>query len=100
MKRAKLPDGVFLIDLQQVFERTCIEMGAQYQRGYRWTHSEVDETVSQMLTEFPRTLEELSRYMEEGDKEALEALARQENTQKLLRATLSGVVRPSAGLSG
>lgn len=100
MKRAKLPDGVFLIDLQEVFERTCVEMGAQYQRGYRWTHSETNETVGQLIAEFPRTLEELSRYMEEGDKEALEALARQENTQKLLRATLSGVVKPSAPLSG
>lgn len=100
MKRAKLPDGVFLIDLQQVFERVCVEEGAKYRNQHHWNHDEVSETVNQLVAEFKATLEEFANHVESGDIEALEALARQENTQRLLRATLSGAVRPSAGLSG
>ena len=100
MSRKKLPPNVHLVDLQEVFERTCVEMGAVYRNQYRWTHDEVKETVNQLVAEFQHTLEEFADHVENGDKETLDALAKQEATRKLLRATLSGAVRPSAGLGG
>lgn len=87
---------VWLIDLQEVFERVCVEEGAAYRNRYGWNHVETDDTVAAMIAAFKDTLEEFADYVEDGDVEGLAALANRERTRRLLRATRAGVIRPKA----
>ena len=104
MKRTKkaAEDGaqeIRLIDLQQVFERVCVEEGAAYRNRYGWNHVETDDTVGAMIATFKDTLEEFADYVENGDVEGLTALANRERTRRLMRATNAGLIRPTIDTS-
>ena len=72
-------------DAMELFERTCVDMGKAFARRYRWNRAEADETVTQMIAVFGETVEELGTLIEDGEDDAIYALAAQEQTRRLIR---------------
>lgn len=81
MARAKSPTK----DLIPIFERTCIDMGKVESRALRMTRAESDVTVERMLGMFAESVQELADLIEAEDWDAIYALARQEQTRKMIR---------------
>jgi hypothetical protein len=70
-------------DAMEVFERTVIAMCRE--RGHqRYTPKEIDETVRRAVDDFAGSLEELADYIEREDWDALEMLAKQTQTLRLM----------------
>ena len=86
-------EDVQVVDLPSVFERVCVEMGAMYKNMHGWTHEEVMETVDLMCKEFKGTVDSFEEYVRNDDAEGLMALAKQEGTKRLLKATRAGVIQ-------
>ena len=84
MARAKPPTK----DIVPIFERTCIDMGKVESRALRMTRAESDVTVERMLDTFGETLQELADLIEAEDWDAIYALARQEQTRKMIRGVV------------
>ena len=72
-------------DLVPIFEAQCIDMGSVQSRALRMTRHEADVTVEQMLGMFGETVQELADLIEAEDWDAIYALARQEQTRKMIR---------------
>lgn len=72
-------------DIVPIFERTCIDMGSVTSRALRMTRHESDVTVERMLDTFGETLQELADLIEAEDWDAIYALAKQEQTRKMIR---------------
>lgn len=73
------------VDAAERFESVCVEMGKAFARRYRWNRAEADETVTQMIAVFGETVEELGTLIEDGEDDAIYALAKQEQTRRLIR---------------
>lgn len=85
----RLPDGVTLLDAHDVFQRTCIEMGRGYARRMRWTRAETDAVVRDLIADFVPSYEGYYEHFEREDADGIVALARQEQTRKLMRMSMS-----------
>ena len=72
-------------DLVPIFEAQCIDMGKVEARRLRMTKDEADVTVKQMLGTFGETVQALADLIEAEDWDTLVALARQEQTRKMIR---------------
>ena len=72
-------------DIIPIFERTCIDMGKVESRSLRMTRAEADVTVERMLGMFAESVQELADLIEAEDWDAIYALARQEQTRKMIR---------------
>ena len=72
-------------DLVLIFEAQCIDMGKVESRRLRMTKDEADVTVKQMLGMFGETVQALADLIEAEDWDTLVALARQEQTRKMIR---------------
>ena len=72
-------------DLIPIFERTCIDMGSVTSRALRMTRHEADVTVERMLGMFAESVQELADLIEAEDWDTLVALARQEQTRRMIR---------------
>lgn len=71
------------IDAMPIFERTVIAMCRE--RGHqRYTPVEIDQTVRLAVDDFTGTLEELADYIEREDWAALDMLAKQTQTLRML----------------
>ena len=75
-------------DIIPIFERTCIDMGKVESRALRMTRAESDVTVNRMLDTFGETLQELADLIEAEDWDAIYALAKQEQTRKMIRGVV------------
>lgn len=72
-------------DLVPIFEAQCIDMGKVESRALRMTQHEADVTVERMLGMFAESVQELADLIEAEDWDTLVALARQEQTRKMIR---------------
>jgi hypothetical protein len=88
-KGRRLPDGVFLKDILQLFERTVIDMAKPYSRRYGWTAKEADPVVKDLLGMFAEATEEYGGYVEVEDWDVLVSYAKQEETRRMIRGSLS-----------
>lgn len=71
------------VDAMPIFERTVIAMCRE--RGHqRYTPVEIDQTVRMAVDDFVGTLEELADYIEREDWDALDMLAKQTRTLRLM----------------
>ena len=75
-------------DIVPIFERTCIDMGSVQSRALRMTRHEADVTVERMLEVFADSVQELADLIEAEDWDAIYALARQEQTRKMIRGVI------------
>jgi len=72
-------------DIIPIFEAQCIDMGSVQSRALRMTRREADVTVEQMLEVFADSVQELADLIEAEDWDAIYALAKQEQTRKMIR---------------
>jgi hypothetical protein len=72
-------------DIIPIFEAQCIDMGKVESRALRMTRAESDVTVERMLGMFGETVQALADLIEAEDWDAIYALARQEQTRKMIR---------------
>ena len=72
-------------DLIPIFEAQCIDMGSVTSRALRMTRAESDVTVERMLEVFADSVQALADLIEAEDWDAIYALARQEQTRKMIR---------------
>jgi prephenate dehydrogenase len=63
-------------------------MGSVTSRALRMTRREADVTVEQMLEVFADSVQELADLIEAEDWDAIYALARQEQTRKMIRGVV------------
>jgi prephenate dehydrogenase len=75
-------------DIIPIFEAQCIDMGSVTSRALRMTRREADVTVERMLDTFGETLQELADLIEAEDWDAIYALAKQEQTRKMIRGVV------------
>jgi chaperonin GroEL (HSP60 family) len=87
-KKQRLPDGVTLKDVTQVFEKAMVALSRDHNIHRRFKPQDIDRIVQACLPEFASTLEELSIYIENEDWDALVAMASQEQTRRAIRAGL------------
>ena len=76
------------VDLMETFERVCVEMGKPFARRYRWRRAEADATVALMCDSFADSVQELADLIEAEDWDTLVALARQEQTRRMIRGVV------------
>ena len=87
-KRQRLPDGVTLKDVTQVFEKTMVALSRDHNIHRRFKPQDIDRIVQACLPEFASTLEEFSEYIENEDWDALVQMASQEQTRRAIRTGL------------
>jgi chaperonin GroEL (HSP60 family) len=87
-KRQRLPDGVTLKDVTQVFEKAMVALSRDHNVHRRFKPQDIDRIVKACLPEFTATLEELSEYIEREDWDAIVQMASQEQTRRAIRAAL------------
>jgi hypothetical protein len=87
-KKQRLPDGVTLKDVPEVFEKTLVALSRDHNIQRRLKVADIDRLLDCLLSEFAGTLEELSIYIENEDWDAIVQLATQEQTRKAIRAGL------------
>lgn len=87
-KRQRLPDGVTLKDVTQVFEKAMVALSRDHNVHRRFKPQDIDRIVQACLPEFAATLEELSEYIENEDWDALVQMASQEQTRRAIRTGL------------
>jgi chaperonin GroEL (HSP60 family) len=87
-KRQRLPDGVTLKDVTQVFEKAMVALSRDHNVHRRFKPQDIDRIVKACLPEFAATLEELSEYIEREDWDALVQMASQEQTRRAIRTGL------------
>lgn len=75
-------------DLIPIFEAQCIDMGSVTSRALRMTRHEADVTVERMLGMFAESVQELADLIEAEDWDAIYALAKQEQTRKMIRGVI------------
>lgn len=84
-RKKRLPEGVTLVDAKDVFESTVVELCKEARCHRRFSPSDIDVIVVELVAEFATTLEEFSIFLEREDWDGLCALAAQERTMEMLR---------------
>ena len=87
-KRQRLPDGVTLKDVTQVFEKAMVTLSRDHNIHRRFKPQDIDRIVQTCVAEYASTLEEFSEYIEREDWDALVQMASQEQTRRAIRAGL------------
>ena len=87
-KRQRLPDGVTLKDVTQVFEKAMVALSRDHNIHRRFKPQDIDRIVQACVAEYASTLEEFSEYIENEDWDALVQMASQEQTRRAIRAAL------------
>ena len=87
-KKQRLPDGVTLKDVTQVFEKAIVALSRDHNIHRRFKPQDIDRIVQAGVAEYASTLEEFSEYIEREDWDALVAMASQEQTRRAIRAGL------------
>ena len=87
-KRQRLPDGVTLKDVTQVFERAMVALSRDHNVHRRFKPQDIDRIVKACVAEYASTLEEFSGYIENEDWDALVQMASQEQTRRAIRTGL------------
>lgn len=85
-KKPRLPEGVTLKDVIPMFERTLVAVCRECGMHRRFTPIDIDQIICSITTDdFAGTLEELGVYIEDEDWDTIVALAKQEQTMRMLR---------------
>ena len=87
-KRQRLPDGVTLKDVTQVFESTIVSLCRDHNVHRRFKPQDIDRIVQTCVAEYASTLEEFSEYIENENWDALVQMASQEQTRRAIRTGL------------
>ena len=87
-KRQRLPDGVTLKDVTQVFEKAMVALSRDHNVHRRFKPQDIDRIVKACVAEYASTLEEFSEYIEREDWDALVQMASQEQTRRAIRTGL------------
>jgi len=87
-KRQRLPDGVTLKDVTQVFEKAMVALSRDHNIHRRFKPQDIDRIVQTCVAEYAGTLEEFSEYIENEDWDALVQMASQEQTRRAIRTGL------------
>ena len=88
-KRQRLPDGVTLKDVTQVFEKAVVALSRDHNIHRRLPRpDDIDKVVKTLVAEYAATLEEFSEYIENEDWDALVQMASQEQTRRAIRTGL------------
>jgi hypothetical protein len=87
-KRQRLPDGVTLKDVTQVFESTIVSLCRDHNVHRRFKPQDIDRIVQTCVAEYAGTLEEFAGYIENEDWDALVQMASQEQTRRAIRTGL------------
>ena len=87
-KRQRLPDGVTLKDVTQVFEKAMVALSRDHNIHRRFKPQDIDRIVQTCVAEYASTLEEFSEYIENEDWDALVQMASQEQTRRAIRTAL------------
>ena len=87
-KRQRLPEGVTLKDVTQVFEKAMVTLSRDHNIHRRFKPQDIDRSVKACVAEYASTLEEFSEYIENEDWDALVQMASQEQTRRTIRTGL------------
>ena len=87
-KCQRLPEGVTLKDVTQVFEKAMVALSRDHNVHRRFKPQDIDRIVKACVAEYASTLEEFSEYIENEDWDALVQMASQEQTRRAIRAAL------------
>ena len=85
VKRRRSPRCAPDVDAMHLFEQTVIAMCRERGLHKTMTPREIEKIVRVLLCYYTGTLEELSLYIEDEDWDELVALAKQEQTRRLIR---------------
>ena len=87
-KKQRLPEGVTLKDVTQVFEKAMVALSRDHNIHRRFKPQDIDRIVQTCVAEYAGTLEEFAGYIENEDWDALVQMASQEQTRRAIRTGL------------